>query len=133
MFQTHPVTLFFPQIVPKDFETALQTFGATALLQRIIQLCTVSGCPKDFLAQLKGFRTSWRWREVERIRKSSPDLDTRTAFNLYSLCSLLHPQRDMPVGKTKVDAILSGPLCSPWAAVLALDAMGAFNDPPPTP
>ncbi len=116
------------QVVANDFDSALQVFGITALLSRIIQLSTGSGCPKDFLDQLLSFRSSWQWIEIRRIRAKNPDLDMRSAYNLYVLCSLLSSPNELPTGKAGVEAVLSGPSCSPWAAVISREAMGAFTD-----
>ena len=118
------------QVISSDFETALETFGVTALLSRTIQLCKASGCPKDFHNQLLSFRSSWQWIEIRRIKAKNPDLDMRSAYNLYVLCSLLRSPDSMPSGKAGVEAVLSGTCCSPWTAVISRDFLGAFSDQP---
>jgi hypothetical protein len=118
------------QVRSTDFQSALEAFGVTALLSRIIQLSTGSGCPKDFLKLLLSFRSAWQWMEIKRIKTRHPDLDMRTAHHMYVLCSLLHPpQQGLPVGKVRIAEVLSGPFCSPWTAVIAREGLGAFSDP----
>ena len=102
-------------------------FGINALLFRLIDLC--QGYPQEFLGQLKDFRASWQWREIERVRLSHPGFETKSAFRMYYLCSLLNPPNDdRPMIKELEDAVFSiREYCSPWTAVLSLDAIGAFQ------
>jgi hypothetical protein len=116
-------------VIPNDFESALDSFGASALLFRTIQLCR--DCPKPLRRLLIDFRQNWQWLELERIRKSGPDITMRTAYTMYVLCSLLDPPEEMPFDSGKagsaLDALAQSPLCSPWTAVIPLDGVGAFG------
>lgn len=116
-------------MIPNDFESALDSFGASALLFRTIQLCR--DCPKPLRRLLIDFRQNWQWLELERIRKSGPDITMRTAYTMYVLCSLLDPPEEMPFDSGKagsaLDALAQSPLCSPWTAVIPLDGVGAFG------
>jgi hypothetical protein len=80
------------------------------------------------LSQLKDFRESWQWLELDRVRTHTPGLDMRSARVLYILCCLLDPPADLPQDKAGADDVLSGHLCSPWTSVLALREIGAFTD-----
>lgn len=111
------------QILDKDFESALEVFGINALLYRSVHLA-----PVCMLSQLKDFRESWQWLELDRIRTHTPGLDMRSARVLYILCCLLDPPDELPNSKDGADALLMGPCCSPWTSVLALRSLGAFSD-----
>ena len=120
MFQ---IFIIFSQVRDNDFESALETFGIDALLFRSMQLC-----PESMSPVFKDFRVSWRWLEIDRIRRKTPGLTMRTAQGLYLLCKLLNPPVDLPQEKGLADRLLNGPRCSPWTAVLALRELGAFTD-----
>jgi hypothetical protein len=79
-------------------------------------------------SQLRDFRESWQWLELDRVRTHTPGLDMRSARVLYILCVLLDPPADLPQDKPGVDGVLGGPCCSPWTAVLALRELSAFSD-----
>lgn len=113
------------QATRNDFQSAVGKFGINALLFRLIDLC--EGYPPEFLGQLKDFRASWQWREIERVRLANPGLDVRAAFRLYYLCSLLFPP-DESLLKEFQDAVFeTREYCSPWNSVMSLDAIGAFR------
>ena len=92
-----------------------------------MDLC--KGYPREFLSQLKDFRSSWQWREVERVRVANPGCDARAAFRLYLLCSLLFPPNDdSPLLKELEDVMFENrEYCSPWTSVMSLSAIGAFR------
>ncbi len=112
------------QAIRGDFESALRTFGASALLSRSVQLCS-----RELKTLLKDFREQRQWREIDNARRTTPGLDMRTAYALYVLCSLLDSPVDLPLGnKARTEAILfNSDYCSPWTAVLALSGIGAFD------
>lgn len=109
-------------MVDNDFESALETFGIDALIFRSIQLC-----PTVMQPILKDFRTSWRWLEIDRLRRST-GLTMRNASGVHILCRLLDPPVHLPPDKDTAERVIRGPKCSPWSAVLALRELGAFTE-----
>jgi hypothetical protein len=123
-----PDRLAFLQTVKNDFQSALGKFGISALLFRVIDLC--AGYPASFFDQLLSFRSSWQWREIERVRLTHQGYSSRSAYRLYYLCTLLHPpdEAETPLIKELEDVVFQiRDYCSPWTSVLALDAIGAFR------
>jgi hypothetical protein len=113
------------QATRNDFQSAVGKFGINALLFRLIDLC--EGYPDEFLRQLKDFRASWQWREIERVRLAHPGIQIKAAFRLYYLCSLLFPPEE-DGDPFKDEAVFAqDQFCSPWNAVMSLDAIGAFR------
>lgn len=109
-----------------DFQSALDRFGINAMLCRLMDLC--KGYPPAFMRQLEDFRTSWQWREIERIRLGHPGYTAKAAYRLYFLCNML----DAPYGDDGGDLDIveiadKTSFCSPWASVMPLDAVGAFR------
>ena len=114
------------QATRNDFQSAVGKFGINALLFRLIDLC--EGYPVAFLRQLKDFRASWQWREIERVRLGHPGLETKAAFRLYFMCSLLFAPDDADPFKDDDAAFMAqDEFCSPWNAVMSLNAIGAFR------
>lgn len=117
------------QVLDNDFETAINSFGAAALLFRTIQLCR--DCPQTFRDQLDDFRRNWQWLELERIRRSGQNMTMRSAYMHYVLCCMLFPPDTMPFdsGKagSRLESLTQAELCSPWTSVLALESVGAFK------
>ena len=118
------------QVIPGDFQSSLQAFGAAALLFKAIQLC--EDCPSEFWNQLLSFRHDWQYIEIERIRANSgagSDRGSlRTAHTQYLMCSMLQPPDELPSDKV-TDALGVVQLCSSWTSVLPLDSVGAFRIP----
>ncbi len=114
-------------MIRHDFESSLRSFGASALLFRIVQLC--KDCPVEFRAQLNDFRQSWQWIEIDRIRQNTNNkLTLRSAHTVYLMCSLLDPPEIMPGDKGDiVETMWQSEFCSPWTSVLPLDNAGAFE------
>lgn len=86
----------------------------------------------SILRQLLSFRSAWRRAEVQNIARATGKGEgaLAAAGALYRLCKLLQPPPLEAWGAmTAVDARLTllGPQCSPWAAVLALNQLGAFD------
>jgi hypothetical protein len=115
--------LFIFQIRPQDFESALETFGIRALLERVIRISH-----NEMQPMLKSFRRSWSLLEIDRVRIKSPGLTMRSASVLVALCHALYPPNEYPQDKLSMDALTHGPRCSVWASVLALRELGAFTD-----
>jgi hypothetical protein len=116
-------------MVSTDFQSGLGKFGISALLFRITRLC--QNYPDAFRRQLLDFRANWQWLEVERVQASNRGLQPLAAYQLYHLCCLLDPPARLPDSKEEVDTLfLNVEFCSPWASVLALDAIGALRDAP---
>lgn len=117
------------QVIENDFQSALNSFGAAALLFRTTQLCR--DCPQEFRDQLEDFRRNWQWLELERIRRSGKNITMRSAYTLYVLCCMLVPPETMPYDSGKPGSVLESltqaNLCSPWTSVLALESVGAFK------
>lgn len=117
------------QVLDHDFQSALNSFGASALLFRTTQLC--ADCPQAFRTQLEDFRRNWQWLELDRIRKSGQNLTMRSAYTLYVLCCMLEPPDTMPFDSGKpgsaIEDLARADMCSPWASVLPLDSVGAFR------
>lgn len=116
-------------MVAADFQSGLGKFGISALLFRITRLC--QNYPDSFRHQLLDFRANWQWLEIERVQAANKDLLPLAAYQLYHLCCLLDSPDHMPGSKEEVDTLLlNHKFCSPWASVLALDAIGALRDAP---
>lgn len=116
-------------MVAADFQSGLGKFGINALLFRITRLC--DSYPQEFRRQLLDFRANWQWLEIERVQASNKDLLPLAAYQLYYLCCLLDPPDRLPDTKEDADNLfLNKDFCSPWASVLALDAIGALRDAP---
>lgn len=86
------------------------------------------------MSQLKDFRSSWQWREIERVRLAHPGFEAMGAFRLYLLCTLLFPPDDADDPTMTLKEITdhvfiaeNREYCSPWAAVMSLKAIGAFR------
>jgi hypothetical protein len=82
--------------------------------------------------RLVSFRNAWRKAEIQNLARATgragPSLEAAAA--LYRLCKLQDPPQLKEWGEmTPADARLTllGPRCSPWAAVLALNKLGAFD------
>jgi hypothetical protein len=117
------------QVVSNDFQSALGRFGISALMFRIIRLC--QDYPQTFRRQLLSFRVHWQWLEVERVQLSNKGLSSIAGYRIYHMCCLLDPPDRLPENKEAMDDIfLNMDFCSPWASVLALDAVGALRDAP---
>ena len=106
------------------------------MMTRVIQLCR--DFPDDILRQLSSFRTAWRRAEVQNVARATGKGDGafQASHVLYRLCKLLRPPTlEEWAGMTAVDARLAllGPRCCPWAAVLALERIGAFDTTAPEP
>jgi hypothetical protein len=104
--------------------------GIDAMMTRVIRLS------RDFdnaiLRQLSSFRTAWRKAEVQNVARATGKGDGafQASNVLYRLCKLLNPPSlEEWAGMTAVEARLTllGPRCCPWAAVLALERIGAFD------
>jgi hypothetical protein len=112
-----------------DFQSALNSFGAAALLSRSIQLCR--DCPQEFRTQLQDFKQSWQWLELERIRRGGQNFTMRAAYTHYVLCCMLFPPDTLPYDSGKqrnaLESLAQAELCSPWTAVLPLESVGAFR------
>ena len=116
----------FEQTVKNDFQSALGKFGISALLFRVIDLC--AGYPASFFNQLLSFRSSWQWREIERIRLGHPGYTAKAAYRLYFLCNMLDAPYDDDGGDLDIFEIVDKTsFCSPWVSVMPLDAVGAFR------
>ena len=108
------------------------------MMSRVIALC------RDFentiRRRLLSFRSAWRKAEIQNLARATgrAGASLEAAGALYRLCKLLRPPKLEDWGAlTPVEArvTLMGARCSPWAAVLALNRLGAFDpgdqyDPP---
>jgi hypothetical protein len=116
----------FLQVTRNDFQSALDRFGINAMLCRLMDLC--EGYPAAFMRQLEDFRTSWQWREIERIRLGHPGYTAKAAYRLYFLCNMLDAPYDDDGGDLDIFEIVDKTsFCSPWVSVMPLDAVGAFR------
>ncbi len=117
------------QVLDNDFQSALNSFGAAALLFRTTQLCR--DCPQEFRNHLEDFRRNWQWLELERIRRSGQNITMRSAYMHYVLCCMLFPPDTLPHDSGKpgsaLEDLTQADLCSPWTSVLALESVGAFR------
>ena len=85
------------------------------------------------LRRIKQFRGAWRRTEVFNIearQRERVDGKRYDAALLYALCKL----RDQPseeeilkMSPLELKQTLAGPRCSPWACILALHELGAFD------
>jgi hypothetical protein len=104
--------------------------GIDAMMARVIALGRDWDNP--IRRQLLSFRSAWRRAEIQNVARAlgRGDGALGAAGALYRLCKLLEPPTLDEWGQmTAVDAriALLGPSCSPWAAVLALNGLGAFD------
>jgi hypothetical protein len=114
------------QAVKNDFQSAVGKFGINALLFRLIDLC--QGYPPEFYNQLLSFRSSWQWREIERVRLANKGLEAKEAYRLYFLCTLLFPPtQDLPKELEEELLFQNREYCSPWTSVIPLENVGAFR------
>lgn len=113
-----------------DFDSFASQVGIDAMMGRVIALS------RDFddsiRRQLRSFRSAWRRAEVQNIARAAGKGEgaLAAAGAVYRLCKLLEPPKlDEWAEMTAVDArvTLLGAQCSPWAAVLALNQLGAFD------
>ena len=113
-----------------DFDSFAQQVGIDTMMARVIALS------RDFddsiRRQLLAFRAAWRRAEVQNVARAAGKGEGAlgAAGAMYRLCKLLQPPSlDEWERMTMVDARLAllGPQCSPWAAVLALNQLGAFD------
>ena len=110
-----------------DLDSNLREFGATALMFRTIQLC--KHYPKALKNELKDFRRVWQWKEIENVVRSKPELDLRSAHTMYALCTLITVPARLPGTQEELQALLNrSPTCSPWASLLALKKLKAFQE-----
>lgn len=82
--------------------------------------------------RLLSFRAAWRKAEVQNIARLSgrPGAGMEAAGVVYRLCKLLEPpplEEWVQMSAVEARLTLQGPQCSPWAAVLALNRIGAFD------
>lgn len=105
-----------------DFDSSLSVFGIHAMLARVYRLCS-----EDLRPMLASFRRAWALLEIDRVRSKTPGLTMRSASVLVALCRLLDPPTDLPRDKAGANAVLYGPRCSAWTAVLALRELGGFT------
>jgi hypothetical protein len=114
------------QVLEDDFQSALDCFGADALLFRTIDLC--KDCPIAFRRQLEDFRRNWQWLEMQNIRRSNKEFTMRSAYTHYMLCRMLVSPDSLTSDVSKsLESLRRGDLCSPWTSVIPLDSMGAFQ------
>lgn len=104
--------------------------GIDALLFRVVDLSR--NFDPAVRKRLLAFRAAWRKAEIQNVARNSgvPGASPGSAAVPYALCKLLHPPSledwaDM-TGPEAQEA-LAGPRCSPWACVLALEQLGAFD------
>ena len=76
----------YPLYREDDFDSALGQFGVNALLFRTLQLC--AGYPNELRSQLRDFRTSLQWREIDSVRERAGKIERRAAHTIYVLCTL---------------------------------------------
>ena len=104
--------------------------GIDALLFRVIDVS------RDFHApvrrRLLAFRDAWRRAEVQNVARNSgvAGASPSTASVPYTLCKLLSPpslEEWADMTAPEAQETLAGPRCSPWACVLALEQLGAFD------
>ena len=108
-----------------DFDSALSTFGIHAMLARVMRLCNV-----EMLPLLTSLRRAWTTLEIDRVRMNIDGLTMSSASVLLALCRLLSPPMDLPQDKAGANAVMRGPRCSVWNAVLAQRELGAFTNKP---
>ena len=82
--------------------------------------------------RLLSFRSAWRKAEIQNVARATgrPGASLEAAGALYRLCKLLEPPTlDDWAAMTPAEARLTllGARCSPWASVLALNRVGAFD------
>ena len=113
-----------------DFDSFAVEVGIDAMMTRVIDL------GRDFDAtirrRLRSFRTAWRKAEIQNVARNTgrAGAPIEAAAAVYRLCKLLEPPKlDEWSEMDPSDARLAllGPRCSPWAAVLALNRLGAFD------
>jgi hypothetical protein len=113
-----------------DFDSFAAQVGIDAMISRVIRLSR--DFEPEILRQLASFRSAWRRAEVQNVaRAAGKGPGAYEASNvLYRLCKLLHPptlEEWSEMGGVEARVALLGPRCSPWAAVLALESIGAFD------
>jgi hypothetical protein len=113
-----------------DFDSFAQLVGIDAMMARVIALGR--DWDDSIRRQLLSFRSAWRRAEVQNVARAvgKGEGAAGAAGALYKLCKLLKPPTLDEWGQlTPVDARLTllGQQCSPWAAVLALNGLGAFD------
>ena len=108
-----------------DFDSFVANVGIDAMMFRVIALCRDMDDP--ILRMLRSFRAEWRRAEEQNIaRNFRCDLDS--ARTIYRLCRLLKPPADwVLLSDEEAAETLNGPLCSPFASVLALHEVEAFD------
>jgi len=106
-----------------DFDSALSTYGVHAMLWRVMRLCNVELKPL-----LRSLSRAWTTLETDRVRIKNEGLTMRSASVILTLCRLLSPPVDLPQDKVAANAVMRGPRCSVWNAVLAQRELGAFTN-----
>ena len=113
-----------------DFDSFATRVGIDAMLFRVIAMGR--DLEPVVRKRLLDFRAAWRKAEVQNVARNSGRKGATTAAAAvpYQLCKLL----DQPsvadwaeMSAYEADDVLRGPLCSPWACVLALSRLGAFD------
>lgn len=117
-----------------DFDSFAMNVGIDVMLSRVIALSR--DFDKDIKGKLSSFLEAWRRAEIQNVARASGRGEgaLEAAKVLYTLCKLLHPPTlEEWTRMTRMEAreTLMGPKCSPWAAVLALDEIGAFDSTSP--
>lgn len=116
--------------VSPDFDSYAVNVGIDALFSRVIDM------GRDFDStvrkRLLAFRTAWRRAEMQNVARNSgiPGATPATASVPYTLCKLLDPpslEDWAAMSAPEAQEVLDGPQCSPWACVLALEQLGAFD------
>lgn len=118
--------------MPPDFDSFATRVGIDAMLFRVIALGR--DLPPVVRRRLLQFRSAWRQAEVQNVARNSGRKGATPAAAAvpYRLCKLLDPPsvaRWAAMSAAEADETLRGPQCSPWACVLALNELGAFDMP----
>ena len=108
-----------------DFDSFASEVGIDAMMFRVIMLSR--DLDDSLLRMLRSFRREWRTAEEQNIaRNQGYSMDS--ARTMYRLCKLEDPPANWADLSDKEAAeALNGPLCNPFASVLALHKLGAFD------
>lgn len=116
--------------VSPDFDSFAVNVGIDALLFRIVDLSR--NFESSVRRRLLSFRDAWRRAEIQNVARNTGVVvaSPSAAAVPYALCKLLSPPSledwaDMTA--LEAQETLAGPRCSPWASVLALEQLGAFD------
>lgn len=113
-----------------DFDSFAAQVGIDAMMFRVLDLS------RDFDGSIRkkllSFRAAWRRAEIQNIARLSgrPGAATDAAGVVYRLCKLRDPpslEDWAAMSPVEARLALQGRQCSPWAAVLALSRIGAFD------